>query len=475
MKSSPSVRAALLPLMLAALLWRCQISLAQETAQTQSPKLDIPRIERTMVEQIKAQGIGERFVIREWGPAIRVGDGANSPGYCAGTISQSTDGVRISFEFPGDCCIVTAGSFFRGLAQYTDPTQLQGQTVTNVIFVQTEQPTRDLVDILTAPAGWEQRVGYTMGAEDSVHRFFGRIQVGDYTFIGEGDKSERLTFALLKGVGYVYLRGKGKLLLKSGEEVGFPQPQAQARKDSVEAPRAAEAAGEVGTGIATAPPDSQAAAEQRPHPWWDLSETQAEDYVRQGRAIFREGRQVLVLGLGTQDRPLHRFGLPPELELVSVRILTPEYDLLMKGYLEEKRGSSSDSLQEEALRVMRGGAGMHGWPDCLREIGIEYSVRPLVGQSKAETSVSLQTDAGLWCGRSNVGFVSTTTLTVYAGGQDNPQTQVATWFSVRTPDGRLAINQRTQWVRILIGYRGSQWAARLWLDGSNKVELENTS
>lgn len=58
--------------------------------------------------------------------------------------------------------------------------------------------------------------------DGSVHRFAGKIELGrgNYTFIiGEGDKLNRLTFALIKDVGYVYLRGKGRVLLKNGKEI----------------------------------------------------------------------------------------------------------------------------------------------------------------------------------------------------------------------------------------------------------------
>jgi ankyrin repeat protein len=228
-------RATGLVVVLYALVWCGRASTAQEISQTGTQKLDIATIERAAIEQIKREGVGERFAVREWTPGISLGGGAEGPSYCAGTISQSPDGVRISFEFPGDCCIVRAGGF-TGFARYSDQSELGGWQVTNGVFVQAQDPRRDLLDILFAPPGWEQRAGKTMGAEDSVHRFSGQAKVGDYTFIGEGDKSERLTFALVKGVGYVYLRGKGRVRLKNGQEVVFPidsQAHTETRSSSV--------------------------------------------------------------------------------------------------------------------------------------------------------------------------------------------------------------------------------------------------
>ena len=39
----------------------------------------------------------------------------------------------------------------------------------------------------------------------------------EYIFIGDRNRTQRLTFALIKGVGYVYLRGKGTVRTLKGE------------------------------------------------------------------------------------------------------------------------------------------------------------------------------------------------------------------------------------------------------------------
>jgi hypothetical protein len=56
--------------------------------------------------------------------------------------------------------------------------------------------------------------------EGSVHRFEGKIVFDNYTFIGEGDISDRLTFILLKE-GYVYVRGKGTITDPEGKQMRF--------------------------------------------------------------------------------------------------------------------------------------------------------------------------------------------------------------------------------------------------------------
>lgn len=53
-----------------------------------------------------------------------------------------------------------------------------------------------------------------------IYRYAGEVRMGPYTFIGEGDKANRLTFAAIDS-GYVYLRGKGKVVLPDGRTVSL--------------------------------------------------------------------------------------------------------------------------------------------------------------------------------------------------------------------------------------------------------------
>jgi ankyrin repeat protein len=62
---------------------------------------------------------------------------------------------------------------------------------------------------------------FVLSGVGSIHRFARTVKVGNYTFIGEGDRENRLTFLLLDE-GYVYLRGKGRVIPPApGEEMKF--------------------------------------------------------------------------------------------------------------------------------------------------------------------------------------------------------------------------------------------------------------
>jgi hypothetical protein len=62
--------------------------------------------------------------------------------------------------------------------------------------------------------------------DESVHRYeveFSPPAFGKYKFIG--NKEDPLTFILLKGVGYAYLHGKGRVVTPDGKEVILPPNQ----------------------------------------------------------------------------------------------------------------------------------------------------------------------------------------------------------------------------------------------------------
>jgi hypothetical protein len=53
----------------------------------------------------------------------------------------------------------------------------------------------------------------------SVHRFVGNVALFGHTFMGDGSEADRLTFVLLRNLGYRYLRGNGRVLTKEGREM----------------------------------------------------------------------------------------------------------------------------------------------------------------------------------------------------------------------------------------------------------------
>ncbi|HUT60354.1 MAG TPA: hypothetical protein VNA25_21125 [Phycisphaerae bacterium] len=219
-------------------------------------------------------------------------------------------------------------------------------------------------------------------------------------------------------------------------------------------------------------PGGRSEPELLPHPWWNLTEEQAKAYVEQGRQIFKEGKLVPVIGIGTEDDPVCRFSGETPVELVSVRLMTPEFILLMQGYEDETIKSTSDHRQQLALRIASESRHM-AWPECSRAIGISYVIRPMGRHSGVNTSLSLQTDAGFWCGR-DTEEPAVSTVTVYAGKRQIVPAKNRVSFSLKTPDGRLAVNQSTRWVKLLINCQGDERAIKFWIDGSNRVELEGT-
>jgi len=125
----------------------------------------VPKLEAIIVNRIKTEGIGNRFSIKE----ITSQPGPN----CVTGLEQNNSGEVFAFS-----------DFNRA------------------------------------------RLGIINGnpnlfGDSSIHRFKGKVEIQGYTFIGEGDKFNRLTFCVIKDIGYVYLRGKGKVLLKDGKEASL--------------------------------------------------------------------------------------------------------------------------------------------------------------------------------------------------------------------------------------------------------------
>ena len=121
----------------------------------------IPRIESMIIESIRQQGAGDRFVL-DFQP-----QGQNSGSV---TLEGRGELMVMNFEFPGDRASVSGG-------------------------------------LPSPPLG-----------DGSVWRFHNSVVLSPNTAIdGKGGKYNRLTFALIEGMGLMYLRGWGDVLL-SGEE-----------------------------------------------------------------------------------------------------------------------------------------------------------------------------------------------------------------------------------------------------------------
>ncbi len=127
----------------------------------------VPRLEHMILDKIRVEGAGERFVIKEFIPSYSM------PGSMS--IKQTgKNNLNIQMEFPGDAIPIVNNN----------------------------------------PSPW---------GDGCIHRFVDTVTLeidqGEYTFISQGDTNNRLTFCLLKNFGYIYLRGNGKVITKDGNEV----------------------------------------------------------------------------------------------------------------------------------------------------------------------------------------------------------------------------------------------------------------
>lgn len=151
-----------------------QIIATLEQRLQENPKLTeelVPRIEKKIVETILATGPGERLVIDE----VR----AEKDGLaCSLTVVKATNGmVKFETDFPTDSINFGASQF--------------GATPSYL-------------------------------GNGSVHRYRGKVNapVGEITqFVSGDDRANLLTFAVIDGFGYVYVRGKGKLIKQDGQEI----------------------------------------------------------------------------------------------------------------------------------------------------------------------------------------------------------------------------------------------------------------
>jgi hypothetical protein len=127
----------------------------------------LPTLEQAILQEIRNKGADDRFFIKEFTPK-------SGP--------------------PGSMTLVQAGK--------------------GALGVETEFPS----DRLPVANNWPTPFGNL-----SINRFKGRVELdiggAAYTFISEDSKFNRLTFAVVDGMGYVYLRGKGTVMPKDGKEV----------------------------------------------------------------------------------------------------------------------------------------------------------------------------------------------------------------------------------------------------------------
>lgn len=152
----------------------------QKNPESKDTDKAVVKAEELLIDEIKNKGAGTRYVIEEFEAE------PNTPS------SKTTFQRKIITDAEGKTVILPGVEFI------------------------TEFPNDQF------PLSLDLPVQPKIFGDGSIHRFNGEISMnrGKYqAIVGEGDRLNRLTFGLFKEVGYVYVRGKGKLLLKDGSEI----------------------------------------------------------------------------------------------------------------------------------------------------------------------------------------------------------------------------------------------------------------
>lgn len=164
-------------------------------ASADSTAESIIEVERMIIDHIRKNGPGRRFVIKE----IAAEEESQQGSLCLH--ANPNGGVMAKTEYPGDKIRIDLS--FAGVVAYGE-----GSRWVPNIFQQTPRGVVATPDI--------------PGGDGSIHRYTGAIPLGvgvDYFLIAEANKTQRLTFAVLKHIGYVYIRGKGIVRTPRGNVV----------------------------------------------------------------------------------------------------------------------------------------------------------------------------------------------------------------------------------------------------------------
>jgi hypothetical protein len=156
----------------------------------------IVQLEQLILNHIRRHGPGRRYLIREIVPR----DTDDSAACCL--VANSGGGAMAMTDLPGDK-IPLAMPFLTSRAVYGE-----GSCWIPNIF---EPGAAGIVPTNNVPGG-----------DGAIHRYEGAIALGagvDFIIVGDKSRTNRLTFSLIKGVGYVYLRGKGGVLNSKGAAV----------------------------------------------------------------------------------------------------------------------------------------------------------------------------------------------------------------------------------------------------------------
>lgn len=155
------------------------------SASDEFVRAQVVEAEQMIVDHIRTTGPAGRFVIKE----ISAQDQEQKASVCLH--ANPKGGAMGKTEFPGDK--IRMDLSFAGIVAYGE-----GSRWVPNIFRNTPDGIKTTQDV--------------PGGDGSIHRYAGAIPLGvglEYIFIGDTNTAHRLTFAVLKDIGYVYVRGKG--------------------------------------------------------------------------------------------------------------------------------------------------------------------------------------------------------------------------------------------------------------------------
>jgi hypothetical protein len=168
----------------------------------------IPKLEIKLIEEIAGRGAGDRFVIKEPPPlsakmALFVASGDALEMLDAG---EPKEQISVTLFAVDELKEKAKGNFMilAGL----------GAMSGRVLFSPEFPGDKD-----SSPTHGGSTVPRLPLADGSVHRIRGKVTMGEYTFLSEGDQLNRLTFGIVKDIGYVYVRGRGAVTLPNGEKI----------------------------------------------------------------------------------------------------------------------------------------------------------------------------------------------------------------------------------------------------------------
>ncbi|MBI4708342.1 MAG: ankyrin repeat domain-containing protein [Candidatus Omnitrophica bacterium] len=160
----------------------------------------------TIIENIKKNGTGNRFFIKDIPLSSKMMAACFFEGYmnCVSGVNDVniTDNVTLA-SFKSSQDIIKQGNKLAedALNKFSDV------FAKPIYILYSKTPPKSLADI-KAPLG-----------NGSVHEIFDNVKMGQYIFINEGGEFCRLTFGIIEPYGYVYLIGKGKIILPDGTEI----------------------------------------------------------------------------------------------------------------------------------------------------------------------------------------------------------------------------------------------------------------